>query len=81
MVKSNASCRQVCAWGGKQCITLVACTVWMTIRGKPSHDAAQEECGGWALSGECESHPRYMFWGCRLSCGRCFTPDILVHLL
>ncbi|CAL8472223.1 g11765 [Coccomyxa elongata] len=37
------------------------------------------DCEEWARNGECEKSPRYMFWGCRLSCGRCFPPTLQVR--
>ena len=41
--------------------------------------AAQPDCEEWARNGECEKSPRYMFWGCRMSCGRCFPPTLQVR--
>lgn len=41
----------------------------------------QPDCEEWARNGECEKSPRYMFWGCRLSCGRCYPPDLEVRML
>jgi len=41
----------------------------------PICEDENENCSGWAATGECENNPVYMLYKCRLSCNTCISPS------